>query len=503
MSAGRCDDDAMGEMRSLGRLEARAATEVIGARRPGASRILTCGCLRKATALEIMSSRSAPEPEPPVTSSFVIASAPCEEGRSLRSLPRRLGWILNTSPVPRGSGINWPSPPLNPLLTSHTRGFTAREHRAFEDEHLRERVARPARPRRALRRARRRRRGPRLDAHEPRRRRRESSVAARRPRGFGTSRAPNSRHRAPTSKIASPAADARARQRGPRPRRGARRVRHDLRHRALPGPGVQAGGVQGPGRLLLLRRPPLRRHPGVPGMEARPAHALRPAPHRGHRRRLRVGSHRTAPGDPRPRARRRGRRHRRTRRIRARDELGTPGRQRSAWGQGFQGRGGTGTGTRRRTLRAPAPAARADAIRPILRRFVLELVRPLGRAAAATVDAVGARATGRRRVRVRRRVVVRRGAPGASGWGGGSSAKGLLLRGGDRRRRVHGRVPGGTGRRAGGRGATGGKGRAPAGSVGGGSKYDDSFGPGRFVTIFCRKRGFREICRVHHQLQGS
>ena len=106
MSAGRCDDDAMGEMRSLGRLEARAATEVIGARRPGASRILTCGCLRKATALEIMSSRSAPEPEPPVTSSFVIASAPCEEGRSLRSLPRRLGWILNTSPVPRGSGIN-------------------------------------------------------------------------------------------------------------------------------------------------------------------------------------------------------------------------------------------------------------------------------------------------------------------------------------------------------------------------------------------------------------
>ena len=94
MSAGRCDDDALGELRSLGRLEARAAREVIGARRPGASRILTCGCLRKATALEIMSSRSAPEPEPPVTSSFAIGSAPCEGGP--------VGWILNTSPVPRG-----------------------------------------------------------------------------------------------------------------------------------------------------------------------------------------------------------------------------------------------------------------------------------------------------------------------------------------------------------------------------------------------------------------
>ena len=106
MSAGRCDDDAMGELRSLGRLEARAAREVIGARRPGASRILTCGCLRKATALEIMSSRSAPEPEPPVTSSFAIGSAPCEGGRSLRSLPLRLERILNTSPcLLSGSGI--------------------------------------------------------------------------------------------------------------------------------------------------------------------------------------------------------------------------------------------------------------------------------------------------------------------------------------------------------------------------------------------------------------
>ena len=267
---------------------------------------------------------------------------------------------MNTSPcLLSGSGINWPSPPLNPLLTSRTRGFTAREHRAFEDEHLRERVARPARPRRALRRARRRRRGPRLDAHEPRRRRRESSVAARRPRGFGASRAENSRHPAKPAKIASStAADARARQRGPRPRRGARRVSHDLRHRALPGPGVQAGGVQGPGRLLLLRRPPLRRHPGVPGVEARPAHALRPAPHRGHRRRLRVGGYRTAPGDPRPRARRRGRRHRRTRGIRARDELGTPGRQRSAGGRGSRGRGGPGPGGRQRPSRPSTRARR-------------------------------------------------------------------------------------------------------------------------------------------------
>ena len=40
-------------------------------------RMLTCGCLRKATALEIMSSRSAPAPEPPVSSSFAMVARRC------------------------------------------------------------------------------------------------------------------------------------------------------------------------------------------------------------------------------------------------------------------------------------------------------------------------------------------------------------------------------------------------------------------------------------------
>ena len=40
-------------------------------------RMLTCGCLRKATALEIMSSRSAPAPDPPVSSSFAMVARRC------------------------------------------------------------------------------------------------------------------------------------------------------------------------------------------------------------------------------------------------------------------------------------------------------------------------------------------------------------------------------------------------------------------------------------------
>ena len=49
-------------------------------------RMLTCGCLRKATALEIMSSRSAPAPEPPVSSSFAMVARRCVRwGREVRT----------------------------------------------------------------------------------------------------------------------------------------------------------------------------------------------------------------------------------------------------------------------------------------------------------------------------------------------------------------------------------------------------------------------------------
>ena len=182
-------------------------------------------------------------------------------------------------------------------------GSQRRSFPAFEDEHHRERIARPSRVSRA----------PPRDAtppgppRPPSRRRRGESHAARRPRR--RARRPRDALCAlcDARTIATRVEHRRARQRGPRPRRGARRVRHDLRHRALPGPRVQAGGVTGPRRLLLLRRPPLRRHPGLPGVEARPAHALRAAPHRRNRRRVRIRDHRTAPRDPQPRTRRRGR----------------------------------------------------------------------------------------------------------------------------------------------------------------------------------------------------
>lgn len=49
-------------------------------------RMLTCGCLRKATALEIMSSRSAPAPEPPVSSSFAMVA------QALRALGKDEVW---------------------------------------------------------------------------------------------------------------------------------------------------------------------------------------------------------------------------------------------------------------------------------------------------------------------------------------------------------------------------------------------------------------------------
>lgn len=48
-------------------------------------RMLTCGCLRKATALEIMSSRSAPAPEPPVSSSFAMVARRCVRWGRMRS----------------------------------------------------------------------------------------------------------------------------------------------------------------------------------------------------------------------------------------------------------------------------------------------------------------------------------------------------------------------------------------------------------------------------------
>ena len=54
-------------------------------------RMLTCGCLRKATALEIMSSRSAPAPEPPVSSSFAMVARRCVRWGRMGGLESRKG----------------------------------------------------------------------------------------------------------------------------------------------------------------------------------------------------------------------------------------------------------------------------------------------------------------------------------------------------------------------------------------------------------------------------
>lgn len=85
----------------------------------------------------------------------------------------------------------------------------------------------------------------------------------------------------------------RPRQRGLWPRDGARHLPHRGWHPALPGPHRPPGDLPRLRRLLLLRRPPLRRHPRLPGKRdtslpfrrvdtgaaaARRAHALNPTP---------------------------------------------------------------------------------------------------------------------------------------------------------------------------------------------------------------------------------